>query len=227
MLYRGETEDLGRFHIDFDFPSPTAAPVEDLIDEPTGDIDGFELSAGDIQPLADPPSTDTDTGGELADFIGLSFQQPASRSQSPGIVGGGLRDDVLPLQGKAKRLSKYGIAVPNLPTGVVKKLATRFVRRKAGSKTKLNKDAISAIEQATSWFFEQASNDLAGYSKHAQRKTIDESDVTMLMRRLAPFDHRPSRNAHAKSRLDNVISTIQQQYSPWHRSICPKSFNKI
>lgn len=197
-----------------------------MIDEPTVDIDGFELSAGDIQPLVDPPSTDTDAGGELADFIGLSFQQPASRSQSPGIVGGGLRDDGLPLQGKAKRLSKYGIVVPNLPTGVVKKLATRFARRKAGSNTKLNKDAISAIEQATSWFFEQASNDLAGYSKHAQRKTIDESDVTMLMRRLAPLDHRSSRNAHAKSRLGNVISTTRRQYSLWHKNICPRSFNK-
>jgi len=36
---------------------------------------------------------------------------------------------------------------------------------------------------ASDWFFEQVSDDLGAYSKHAGRKTIDESDVVTLMAR--------------------------------------------
>lgn len=73
--------------------------------------------------------------------------------------------------------------MPLLPSGVVKRLATRFARTSTGAKTKISKDTLAAIEQASEWFFEQASQDLATYAKHAGRKTIDESDVMTLMRR--------------------------------------------
>lgn len=151
------------------------------MDEPLGEVEGFELSAGDIQPVPRSPSEDdNDAGGGFG--FGLEFP-PAASSESPGIVGGGLRDDDRPLKSKEKKLSRHGIPVPNLPTGVVKKLATRFAHSRAGTKTKINKAALAAIEQASSWYFEQASQDLAAYSKHAGRKTIDESDVTTLMKR--------------------------------------------
>lgn len=107
-----------------------------------------------------------------------------SESRSPGIVGGGLREEDQYTPGvKQKKLSRHGIPVPNLPVGVVKKLAMRFARARNGSKAKISKETLAAIEQASSWFFEQASDDLAAYAKHAGRKTIDESDVTTLMRR--------------------------------------------
>lgn len=150
--------------------------------DPTGNMDGFELFAEDVQHIAQSSPAE-EVGDKIVGFAGFDLAQPESRSQSPGLVGGGLRDEDLLIQSKGKRLSRYGIPVPNLPTGVIKKLAIRFARTKAGSKTRLNKTTMAAIEQASSWFFEQASNDLAGYSKHAQRKVIDESDVTMLMRR--------------------------------------------
>jgi len=51
------------------------------------------------------------------------------------------------------------------------------------SKTKLNKETLNAIMQASDWFFEQVSDDLEAYSKHAGRKTIEESDVVTLMAR--------------------------------------------
>ncbi|OQE37107.1 hypothetical protein PENCOP_c010G04550 [Penicillium coprophilum] len=174
----GETEDLGRFHFDLNFPSPAVAPLED----PTGmnDMEDFEL------PTAEPPPApsdddDDDVGGDFG--FGLDFPPAASPSESPGIVGGGLRDETIPAQGKQKKISRHGIPVPNLPSGVVKKLATRFARSGAGPKAKINKAALAAIEQASSWYFEQASQDLAAYSRHAGRKTIDESDVTTLLRR--------------------------------------------
>jgi histone H3/H4 len=84
---------------------------------------------------------------------------------------------------KAIRVSKHGIQYPSLPTGVVKKLATRFARTSGNSKAKINKDTLDAIMLASDWFFEQVSDDLGAYSKHAGRKTIDESDVVTLMAR--------------------------------------------
>lgn len=139
------------------------------------------MSAGDIEPVPrSPPEDDNDVGAGFG--FGLDFP-PAASSESPGIVGGGLRDEGLPMKTKEKKLSRHGIPVPNLPAGVVKKLATRFAHSRAGTKSKINKAALGAIEQASSWYFEQVSQDLAAYSKHAGRKTIDESDVTTLMRR--------------------------------------------
>ena len=197
---RGETEDLGRFNFDFNFPSPKAPSVEDPAEGPTQG-EGFELSAMDdanIQQdtedidVGPASSDDDDDAGNAGDF-GLELNmtpEPSDgiRSESPGsgpgIIGGGLRDDHYSEPGKkGKMLSRHGIPVPAIPSGVVRKVAGRFSRVRAGSKGKINKATLGAIEQASSWFFEQMSEDLGTYSKHAGRKTIDESDVMTLMRR--------------------------------------------
>ncbi|KAL4821081.1 centromere kinetochore component CENP-T-domain-containing protein [Aspergillus spinulosporus] len=184
----GETEDLGRFNFDLNFPSPVAQPVDLDADEPIND-DGFELPAVELEPEVGPDSDsesdDNDAGGTSGGF-GLELYSPerVSMRESPGLVGGGLREESTVVQGsKQKKLSRHGIPVPTLPTGVIKKLATRFARARAGPKAKISKSTLAAIEQASSWYFEQASEDLVAYSKHAGRKTIDEADVTTLMRR--------------------------------------------
>ncbi|KAL2866028.1 uncharacterized protein BJX67DRAFT_152710 [Aspergillus lucknowensis] len=181
----GETEDLGRFNFEFNFPSPHA-PADDLDQEgPINDDEEFELPAVDLEPGFGPASDYSDDGDASGGF-GLEVNLPdrASMSESPGLAGGGLRDEDTFIQGsKQRKLSRHGIPVPNMPVGVVRKLATRFARVPAGPKLKISKNTLAAIEQASSWFFEQASEDLAAYSKHAGRKTIDEADVTALMRR--------------------------------------------
>ncbi|KAK0111273.1 hypothetical protein ONS95_001645 [Cadophora gregata] len=84
---------------------------------------------------------------------------------------------------KKVKLSKHGIPYPSLPAGVVKKLATTFARTSGNSKAKINKETLDAIMQASDWFFEQVSDDLGAYAKHAGRKTIDESDILAIMAR--------------------------------------------
>lgn len=84
---------------------------------------------------------------------------------------------------KRIKVSKHGIPYPSLPAGVVKKLATMYARTSGNSKTKISKDALDAILQASDWFFEQVSDDLGAYADHAGRKTIEESDVITLMGR--------------------------------------------
>ncbi|KAH8667431.1 centromere kinetochore component CENP-T-domain-containing protein [Tricladium varicosporioides] len=81
------------------------------------------------------------------------------------------------------KVSKHGIQYRSLPSGVVKKLATTYARIAGNSKAKLNKETLDAIIQASDWFFEQISDDLGAYAKHAGRKTIEESDVVTLMAR--------------------------------------------
>lgn len=84
---------------------------------------------------------------------------------------------------KEKKISKHGIPYPSLPVGVVKKLASTFGKAGGNGKSKINKDTMTAIMQATDWFFEQVGDDLGAYARHAKRKTIDESDVVTLMKR--------------------------------------------
>jgi histone H3/H4 len=140
------------------------------------------LSATDIQLETGFPSSD---GGGAVGELGADIYTSDRISEAgiDGIVGGGLRDDSLASGRKEHKISRHGIHVPNLPSGVVKKLAARFARTRTGGKARINKETLTAIEQASAWFFEQASEDLTTYSKHAGRKTIDESDVITLLRR--------------------------------------------
>jgi histone H3/H4 len=84
---------------------------------------------------------------------------------------------------KKVKISKHGIQYPSFPAGVVKKLATTFARTAGNSKAKISKETLDAIMQASDWFFEQVSDDLGAYAKHAGRQTIDESDIVTLMAR--------------------------------------------
>ncbi|KAI9875237.1 MAG: hypothetical protein M1830_008719 [Pleopsidium flavum] len=84
---------------------------------------------------------------------------------------------------KEQKVSRYGIQYSSLPTGVVKKLASTFARSSGNGKSKINKETVAAIMQATDWFLEQVGDDLGTYAKHAGRKTIDETDIITLMKR--------------------------------------------
>ncbi|KAB2580471.1 hypothetical protein BFW01_g3515 [Lasiodiplodia theobromae] len=84
---------------------------------------------------------------------------------------------------KSLKVSRYGTPYPSLPSSVTKRLATSFARLHSGPTTKLSKDTLDAISQASDWFFEQIGEDLASYAEHAGRKTIEEADVLTLMNR--------------------------------------------
>ncbi|KAK3076207.1 hypothetical protein LTS18_013624 [Coniosporium uncinatum] len=86
------------------------------------------------------------------------------------------------------KISKHGIQYPSLPHTVLKKLSTTLACAAGNSKATLSKDTLAAISQASDWFFEQVSEDLASYAEHAGRKTIEESDVVALMKRQRLLD---------------------------------------
>lgn len=89
-------------------------------------------------------------------------------------------------RGKRLKLSARGIAYPSLPVGVIKRIAQTFAQSSGSSgsgKAKLSQETVAALSTASDWFFEQVGVDLQRYAKHGGRKTIDESDVLLLMRR--------------------------------------------
>ncbi|KAF3064313.1 hypothetical protein GL218_02451 [Daldinia childiae] len=159
--------------------SPTRDPtmVEDV---QTSDLPGFDHYDDDDDgpgDLMDAPGLDdvddvddVDDTEPLQDtIISQVVNHPAQRNigrRKPG-----------------KKISRHGIEYPSLPVGVVKRLATTLAKTAGVSKAKLSSDTVDAIMQATDWYFEQLGDDLSAYARHAGRKTIDESDMMMLMRR--------------------------------------------
>ncbi|KAB8290513.1 hypothetical protein EYC80_010942 [Monilinia laxa] len=108
-------------------------------------------------------------------------------------------------QKKKNKVSKHGLKYSSLPLGLVKKHALTFARNGASKGEKLSRDALDAVMQATDWFFEQISDDLGTYSEHAGRKTIDESDVLMLMRRQRQTNATTTPFSLAQSRLPREL----------------------
>ncbi|KAK5635766.1 hypothetical protein RRF57_011478 [Xylaria bambusicola] len=173
------------------------APVESPVRDPTA-TEGLEDFGADNGPPDDIDDDDDDDDDDhvnepmdMPDFdveddevdeapdnnISTIEETTTTSSRTAGLVRGrGLK------RKKGKKISRYGIEYPSLPTNVVKRLAMTCAKT-AGSKGKISPDTLDAIMQATEWFFEQLGDDLSAYAKHAGRKTIDESDMITLMRR--------------------------------------------
>ncbi|KAF9571646.1 hypothetical protein EC968_000314 [Mortierella alpina] len=96
-----------------------------------------------------------------------------------GIMSNGnVLPTIFPKTKKTVRLSKAGIPVPSMPAALQKQHVHTF------SRSRVSQEAMAVIMEGSHQFLEQASNDLAAYAEHAGRKTIDESDVELLMERL-------------------------------------------
>ena len=79
--------------------------------------------------------------------------------------------------------SSDGAQSPSFPVGITKKIASTFARSLSSRSTKIDKETLEAITEATDQYFEQLSKDLGVFADHAGRKNIDESDVVAVMRR--------------------------------------------
>ena len=98
--------------------------------------------------------------------------------------GNGARRQRVP---KSQRRSRHGIPYSLLPGGLIKSLAVSLAQSTGDGKAKVDREALSAIVQASDWFFEQVSHDLDAYAQHAERKVINETDVITLMKRCSNF----------------------------------------
>lgn len=91
-----------------------------------------------------------------------------------------------------------------LPDRIIKELTSSMTGRR------IQPAALLEIFEASERFFEQAGVDLAAYSRHAKRKTIDPTDVLQLMRRQRVISESDTPYILAKKYLpqelvDNII----------------------
>lgn len=83
---------------------------------------------------------------------------------------------------KELHISRSGNEYPSFPPSTLKKLATGLLKSHGGN-ARISKDTLAALGQATDWFFERVGQDLAAYSRHAGRRTIEDADMITLMKR--------------------------------------------
>ncbi|TWU74631.1 hypothetical protein ED733_002506 [Metarhizium rileyi] len=84
---------------------------------------------------------------------------------------------------RQRRVSKHGIEYPALPPTFVKRVAQTALHSSGLSNPRVSADTLTALTQASEWFFEQLGDDLGAYANHAKRKVIEEGDMATLMRR--------------------------------------------
>lgn len=89
---------------------------------------------------------------------------------------------------KRLKLTKHNIAVPCLPTSLIKRVAMQTQLDLNRKRPAFGKDHVAALEQATEWFFEQIGEDLAAFAEHGRKKRVDASDALLLIKRQRCFD---------------------------------------
>ncbi|KAJ4416066.1 hypothetical protein N0V82_006989 [Gnomoniopsis sp. IMI 355080] len=152
----------------FGFDDEALPPNEDM------DVDNIPLDFGGGD---DDHDHDDDEGGGGSSDENIELGDMTTESIIVRQIPKGARQGRVIKPGK--KISRHGTEYPSLPSNVVKRLAQRFA-----GKTKISPDTLSAVMQASDWFFEQLSDDLGAYANHAKgRTTINESDMLMLMRR--------------------------------------------
>ncbi|KAF2205947.1 hypothetical protein GQ43DRAFT_92549 [Delitschia confertaspora ATCC 74209] len=197
--------DLGVFGNDDEFDEPTfrftiphrtqAAARPGVIEEADEDADEYEDAESDARPQLDIAEGETigapelggyESEGDAGEDLDLqAYREEASaidRSLQTQSAEGPILNKEVRKQRKGLNISRHGLEYPSFPAVTVRRLATGFSRTQ-GSNGKINKDTMATIMQATEWFFEQVSDDLASYAQHAGRKMIEEDDVITLMKR--------------------------------------------
>ncbi|KAG0632794.1 centromere kinetochore component CENP-T-domain-containing protein [Tuber brumale] len=120
-------------------------------------------------------------------------------------------------------LSRHGIPYPPFPRHAIKKMATKF------SGSTISVDTLDALVAASEAFFQQASEDLAAYSKHAGRKVIEDSDVVQLLRRQRQLNSQTTAFSLAQRHLPREllqeirmpVSKVQTRRRQWQRPSLP------
>ncbi|UKZ74177.1 hypothetical protein TrVFT333_001836 [Trichoderma virens FT-333] len=81
------------------------------------------------------------------------------------------------------RVSKHNIEYPQLPPAFIRQVTNSAMQSAGLTNQRVAADTMSALTQASDWFFQQLGDDLGAYANHAGRRTIEERDVIALMNR--------------------------------------------
>ncbi|ODA78638.1 hypothetical protein RJ55_06020 [Drechmeria coniospora] len=141
---------------------------------------------GEAGPDSDPPSARRPSAGSMAtedDSRQWHVASPAHSTNDLTEVAPEPRRRAPKARKQRKRISKHGSEYPPLPPSFVKRVAQTALQSSGLSNRRISAETLTALTQASEWFFEQLGDDLGAYAAHAKRKTIEQSDVVTLMRR--------------------------------------------
>ncbi|KAL6858141.1 hypothetical protein ACO1O0_005594 [Amphichorda felina] len=179
-------------------PPMDPEPTSPIVDQPTAedipmDAPGSADDFSDREPAEDiwdqgPPSDDvsvrSDEGGippgDVSSDGGGDIEVTATQQHHQEMPS--TKREPMPPRMK-NRISRHGIEYPSLPPAFVKRVAQTALQSSGLSNPRIPADTLTALTQASDWFFEQLGDDLGAYAHHAKRKTVEESDVVTLMRR--------------------------------------------
>jgi histone H3/H4 len=187
-----ETEDFRRHRRSPSIPNEPDFEEQDVIDDDnTFRLEmPFETEAHNLHSRIAPSDKDAgnseqDTGKDDVepDDESLSASPDSPQERTRPLTPIEAANAQKPRRRKVK-LTRHGIAIPALPSSLIKRVAIESMTRRGKRKPAIDRASLKALEQATEWFFEQVGEDLEAYSNHAGRtKRIDASDVLTLMRR--------------------------------------------
>ena len=118
-----------------------------------------------------------------------------------------------------------GSLYTSFPAGITPRIAFNSVRSSGIKSTKVGKDALEAIIEATDQYFGQLSNDLVVFANHAGRKRIEENDVIAVMRRYVAhrIAHLETTTLRLTRKADSGKCPRQRHISRWPKSIYRES----
>ncbi|KAG5952121.1 hypothetical protein E4U53_001580 [Claviceps sorghi] len=187
---------------DVDVYSDAEAADLDPVQE-EDDVDRYAL-AEEAAEEVEEADQEVDQGAEMDD--GSEAAQPSSVAKP--------RQRKRPKKPQ-RRISKYGIEYPPLPPSFVKRVAQTALHSSGLSNPRVSTDTLTALTQASEWFFEQLGDDLGAYADHAKRKTIDESDVATLMRRQRQITSDSTMFSLAQRHLPRELLQELKMPVPW------------
>ena len=162
-------------------------PADDFSDrEPMGDFGDFgddassAGSAGEGSAEGGLPAGPDEFSGGRSEIGEVTATLTTTRQPAQDIESRAADTRVLK---KRKLVSQHGIEYPSLPASFVKRVAQTALQSSGLSNKRVSTDTLAALTQASEWYFEQLGDDLGAYANHAKRKTIEDSDVAMLMKR--------------------------------------------
>jgi histone H3/H4 len=199
------------------------ADIEVADDQEDYDATGLQFNDESMLPIMDDVFDDVEeTNLDVQQPSATPSPRPISSPHSIARAAASLAQRQTTRQPRLKttHVSKHGIEYPSLPSNVVKKLASTFSRQSGGN-GKVNKETLTALTEASDWFFERMSEDLATYSTHAKRKRIEDADVVTLMKRYVSLASIYSRihslTFISRQRLVNdhhTVFSLAQKYLP-------------
>ena len=164
----------------FDLPLPV---VDDDL-APSYSDDGGDI--GIPFDVDDYLSGGYEAAGNPAESVGEEEDEEGDEDavevEAAAAAGQGKRRESMTIKPQQARRKgqRHALAIPDKH---IKAIAGRFFSQRNGKKPRFSKETLDRLGLQSDWFFERLGKTLEAYAKHAGRKTIQDRDMHLVMKR--------------------------------------------